>query len=200
MRTIRVIFGIAERIQKNGAKVHNISQFRTPSGNILIAFFVLLQIVEVMSKNTKPSQIEIKNRKADYQYFLLTSYTAGIVLTGTEIKSIRAGKANITDAYCSFIQNELWVHNMHISEYANGSYNNHQPKRDRKLLLTKKEMRKLLSKLNERGFTIVPTLLWINENGYAKLDISLAKGKKLYDKRESIKEKDERRRKQMEDE
>ena len=89
---------------------------------------------------------------------------------------------------------------MHISEYANGSYNNHQPKRDRKLLLTKKEMRKLLSKLNERGFTIVPTLLWINEKGYAKLDISLAKGKKLYDKRESIKEKDERRRKQMEDE
>jgi SsrA-binding protein len=195
-----VIFGISERLQKNGAKVHNISQFRTSSGNILIAFFVLLQIVEAMSKNTNTSQIEIKNRKADYQYFLLTSYTAGIVLTGTEIKSIRAGKANITDAYCSFIQNELWVHNMHVSEYANGSYNNHQPKRDRKLLLTKKEMRKLLSKLNERGFTIVPTLLWINEKGYAKLDISLAKGKKLYDKRESIKEKDERRRKQMEDE
>lgn len=200
MSTIRVIFGISERLQKNGAKVHNISQFRTSSGNILIAFFVLLQIVEAMSKNTNTSQIEIKNRKADYQYFLLTSYTAGIVLTGTEIKSIRAGKANITDAYCSFIQNELWVHNMHVSEYANGSYNNHQPKRDRKLLLTKKEMRKLLSKLNERGFTIVPTLLWINEKGYAKLDISLAKGKKLYDKRESIKEKDERRRKQMEDE
>ena len=195
-----MIFGITERLQKNGAKVHNISQFCTPPSNKLIAFFVLLHTVEVMSKNTKPSQIEIKNRKADYQYFLLTSYTAGIVLTGTEIKSIRAGKANITDAYCSFIQNELWVHNMHISEYANGSYNNHQPKRDRKLLLTKKEMRKLLSKLNERGFTIVPTLLWINENGYAKLDISLAKGKKLYDKRESIKEKDERRRKQMEDE
>ena len=200
MSTIRVIFGISERLQKNGAKVHNISQFRTSSGNILIAFFVLLQIVEAMSKNTNTSQIEIKNRKADYQYFLLTSYTAGIVLTGTEIKSIRAGKANITDAYCSFIRNELWVHNMHVSEYANGSYNNHQPKRDRKLLLTKKEMRKLLSKLNERGFTIVPTLLWINENGYAKLDISLAKGKKLYDKRVSIKEKDERRRKQMEDE
>jgi len=195
-----VIFGIIEKLQKNGAKVHNISQFCTSSGNNLIAFFVLLQIVEAMSKNTNPSQIEIKNRKADYQYFLLTSYTAGIVLTGTEIKSIRVGKANITDAYCSFIQNELWVHNMHISEYANGSYNNHQPKRDRKLLLTRKEMRKLMSKLNERGFTIVPTLLWINENGYAKLDISLAKGKKLYDKRESIKEKDERRRKQMEDE
>ncbi len=152
-----------------------------------------------MSKNTSNNQIEIKNRKADYQYFLLNSYTAGIVLTGTEIKSIRAGKANITDAYCSFINNELWVHNMHISEYAAGSYNNHSPKRDRKLLLTKKEIKKLLTKLNERGFTVVPTLLWINENGYAKLDVSLAKGKKLYDKRESIKEKDERRRKMQEE-
>lgn len=147
-----------------------------------------------MSKHKTNANIEIKNRKADYQYFLITSYTAGIVLTGTEIKSIRAGKANITDAYCSFVNGELWVHNMHISEYAAGSYNNHLPKRDRKLLLNRKEIKKLLIKLNERGFTIIPTLLWINENGYAKLDISLAKGKKLYDKRESIKEKDERRR------
>ncbi|MCQ2291844.1 MAG: SsrA-binding protein SmpB [Bacteroidales bacterium] len=147
-----------------------------------------------MSKHKTNANIEIKNRKADYQYFLITSYTAGIVLTGTEIKSIRAGKANITDAYCSFVNGELWVHNMHISEYAAGSYNNHPPKRDRKLLLNRKEIKKLLIKLNERGFTIIPTLLWINENGYAKLDISLAKGKKLYDKRESIKEKDERRR------
>lgn len=151
-------------------------------------------LVKYMGKNKTNSNIEIKNRKADYQYFLISSYTAGIVLTGTEIKSIRAGKANITDAYCSFVNGELWVHNMHISEYAAGSYNNHLPKRDRKLLLNKKEIKKLLIKLNERGFTIVPTLLWINENGYAKLDISLAKGKKLYDKRESIKEKDERRR------
>lgn len=137
-----------------------------------------------MSKHKTNANIEIKNRKADYQYFLITSYTAGIVLTGTEIKSIRAGKANITDAYCSFVNGELWVHNMHISEYATGSYNNHPPKRDRKLLLNRKEIKKLLIKLNERGFTIIPTLLWINENGYAKLDISLAKGKKLYDKRE----------------
>ena len=152
-----------------------------------------------MGKNKENTQIAIKNRKAEFQYFLLTSFTAGIVLTGTEIKSIRAGRANITDAYCLFINGELWVHNMHISEYAAGSYNNHLPKRDRKLLLNKKEMRKLLIKLNERGFTIVPTLLWINENGYAKLDISLARGKKLYDKRESIKEKDERRRKMQEE-
>ena len=111
-----------------------------------------------MGKRKQDTQIAIKNRKAEFLYYLHTSYTAGIVLTGTEIKSIRAGRANITDAYCSFINNELWVHNMHISEYAQGSYNNHQPKRDRKLLLQRKEMRKLMTKLNERGYTIIPTL------------------------------------------
>jgi SsrA-binding protein len=141
-------------------------------------------------KPEKNAQINIKNRKAEFEYFLLTRYTAGIVLTGTEIKSIRAGKANFSDTYCSFINNELWVHNLHISEYLAGSYNNHEPKRDRKLLLTKRELRKIQSKLNERGTTIIPTLLFINEQGYAKLEIALAKGKKKYDKRESIKEKD----------
>ncbi|MCQ2286096.1 MAG: SsrA-binding protein SmpB [Bacteroidales bacterium] len=147
-----------------------------------------------MAKNkSTDGKIAIKNRKAEYEYYLLNSYSAGIVLSGTEIKSIRAGKANLTDSYCSFENGELWVHNMHISEYSHGSYNNHEPKRDRKLLLTKKELKKLANKLNERGHTIIPTLLWINENGYAKLDISLAKGKKMYDKRESIKEKDNRR-------
>ncbi|MEG1555558.1 MAG: SsrA-binding protein SmpB [Bacteroidales bacterium] len=146
-----------------------------------------------MTKDKKPSQIAIKNRKAEFEYYLLTTFTAGIVLSGTEIKSIRTGKVNLTDAYCSFINNELWVHNLHISEYTHGGYNNHLPKRDRKLLLNKKEIKKLLSKLNERGFTIIPTLLWINENGYAKLNIALAKGKKMYDKRESIKAKDNRR-------
>ena len=144
-------------------------------------------------KNAKRGEISIKNRKAEFEYFLLSSYTAGIVLTGTEIKSIRTGKANITDAYCSFIENELWVHNMHISEYSHGSYNNHDPKQDRKLLLNRKELKKLIIKLNERGMTVIPTRLWINENGFAKLDVSLAKGKKMYDKRESIKEKDNRR-------
>ena len=99
-----------------------------------------------MAKRTNLN-INIKNRKAEYEYFLLTTYTAGIVLSGTEIKSIRAGKANLTDSYCSFINNELWVHNMHISEYANGSYNNHEPKRDRKLLLNRKELNKIASKL-----------------------------------------------------
>lgn len=145
-----------------------------------------------MGKFKQPN-ISIKNRKAEFEYFLLTTYSAGIVLSGTEIKSIRAGKANITDAYCSFENGELWVHNMHISEYTNGSYNNHEPKRDRKLLLTAKELKKLLIKLNERGMTIIPTLLWINEKGFAKLDIALARGKKMYDKRESIKAKDNRR-------
>jgi len=145
-----------------------------------------------MSKGKAAPTVSIKNRKAEFEYFLLAKFTAGIVLTGTEIKSIRVGKANIQDAYCSFENGELWVHNMHISEYANGSYNNHEAKRDRKLLLNKKEIKKLLIKLNERGFTIIPTLLYINENGFAKLDISLARGKKKYDKRESIKEKDNR--------
>ncbi|MBQ4434082.1 MAG: SsrA-binding protein SmpB [Bacteroidales bacterium] len=145
-----------------------------------------------MAKRTNLN-INIKNRKAEYEYFLLTTYTAGIVLSGTEIKSIRAGKANLTDSYCSFINNELWVHNMHISEYANGSYNNHEPKRDRKLLLNRKELNKIASKLNDRGTTVVPVRLWINENGFAKLDIAVARGKKMYDKRESIKEKDQRR-------
>jgi SsrA-binding protein len=145
-----------------------------------------------MSNRKNGATISIKNRKAEFEYFLLTKFSAGLVLTGTEIKSIRAGKANIMDAYCSFVNNELWAHNMHISEYTNGSYNNHEAKRDRKLLLNKREIKKLLIKLNERGFTIVPTLLYINESGYAKLDIALARGKKKYDKRESIKEKDNR--------
>ena len=145
-----------------------------------------------MSKGKASPTTSIKNRKAEFEYFLLTKYTAGLVLTGTEIKSIRVGKANIQDAYCSFINNELWVHNMHVSEYANGSYNNHETKRDRKLLLNRREIKKLLVKLNERGLTIIPTLLYINENGYAKLDVALARGKKKYDKRESIKEKDNR--------
>ncbi|MCR5114774.1 MAG: SsrA-binding protein SmpB [Bacteroidales bacterium] len=146
-----------------------------------------------MSKNKCPANINIKNRKAEFEYYLLTSFTAGLVLTGTEIKSIRAGKANLTDSYCSFINGELWAHNIHISEYAEGSYNNHDPKRDRKLLLNRKELKKLASKLNDRGTTIIPTRLWINENGYAKLDIALARGKKMFDKRDSIKEKDQRR-------
>ena len=146
-----------------------------------------------MAKQEIKTRITIKNRKAEFEYFLMTKYTAGIVLTGTEIKSIRAGKASFSDTYCSFINDELWVHNLHISEYAAGSYNNHEPKRDRKLLLTKRELRKIQSKLNERGTTVIPTMLFVDERGYAKLEIAPAKGKKMYDKRESIKEKDIRR-------
>ena len=137
--------------------------------------------------------IEIKNKRAAYEYFLLDEYTAGIVLMGSEIKSIREGKANLNDAWCTFIGNELFVKQMHIAEYRFGSWLNHAAKRDRKLLLNRKELRNLQNKIKERGFTIIPTLLYINPEGYAKLDISLARGKKFFDKRETIKEKDTRR-------
>ena len=151
-------------------------------------------------RKEKSTTINIKNRKAEYEYFLLTKHTAGIVLTGTEIKSIRAGKANLTDAYCLFIENELWIRGLHVAEYLQGSYNNHEPKRDRKLLLTKRELKKLQSKLKDNGTTIIPTLLFINENGLAKIDVYLARGKKMYDKRDAIKEKDIRRAKERNEE
>ncbi len=139
------------------------------------------------------SEIVIKNRRASFEYEFLENYTAGIVLCGTEIKSIRAGKASLVDSYCYFINGELYVKNMHIAEYWWGSYNCHDPRRDRKLLLNKKELRKLQRATKEKGLTIVATRLFIAGNGYAKLDISLAKGKKEYDKRQSIKEKDMKR-------
>lgn len=139
------------------------------------------------------SNIKIKNKRADFEYFLIDKYIAGLVLTGSEIKSIREGKVNINDAYCVFQEGELWVRNVHISEYYLGTHYNHEPKRDRKLLLNKKELNKLLNKLKVQGHTIVPILLFINESGKAKLEISLAKGKKLYDKRETLKEKDLKR-------
>jgi SsrA-binding protein len=137
--------------------------------------------------------VNIKNKKAGHEYFLMQELTAGIQLTGTEIKSIRDGKASIVDAYCSFKGDELFVINMHIAEYTYGTYNNHEPKRDRKLLLTKRELKKLQVKVKERGFTIVPTLLFINEKGLAKVTIALAKGKHHYDKRENLKTRDHQR-------
>jgi len=137
--------------------------------------------------------IEIKNKKASYQYFLVEEFIAGIQLTGTEIKSIRQGKANIADAYCAFEGTEMVVKEMHVSIYTEGTIYNHEPKRDRKLLLTKRELKKLLTKVNEKGFTIIPTLLFINEKGLAKLKIALARGKHFYDKRETIKKKDVQR-------
>lgn len=135
----------------------------------------------------------IKNKKAGFEFQLLESYTAGIQLTGTEIKSIRAGKANLSDSYCIFENEELWVKSMHISEYKEGSYNNVEPKRQRKLLLTKKELHKLHQKVKVKGLTIIPVKLFINERGFAKLEIALAKGKKFHDKREDLKLKDARR-------
>jgi SsrA-binding protein len=141
----------------------------------------------------KDVSISIKNKRASFEYLLLQEFTAGIQLTGTEIKSIREGKASIADAYCTFKENELFVINMHIAEYSFGTYNNHEPKRDRKLLLTKRELHKMQTKVKEKGFTIIPTLLFINEKGLAKLTISLARGKHHYDKRESLKQKDIKR-------
>lgn len=135
-------------------------------------------------------KIEIKNKRARYEYFLSDDLTAGIVLSGTEIKSIRLGKVNISDAYCTFINGELYVKNMHISEYVFGSYNRHEPNTERKLLLNKRELRKYETKTKERGYTIIPLRLFINDSGLAKLEIALARGKKLYDKRDSIKQKD----------
>ncbi len=137
--------------------------------------------------------ISIKNKRAGFEYFLSEEFTAGIVLTGTEIKSVREGKANLTDAFCVFIGTELYVRNMHISEYKFGTYANHEPKRDRKLLLNRRELRKILTKTREKGLTIVPTLMFINEKGLAKINIAIAKGKKLYDKRETLKTKDTNR-------
>ncbi|NOZ46027.1 MAG: SsrA-binding protein SmpB [Chlorobi bacterium] len=137
--------------------------------------------------------INIKNKKASFLYELIEKFVAGMVLTGTEIKSVRNGKANLVDAYCVMIEHELWVKNLNISEYFFGSYNNHNPRRDRKLLLNKKELDKLERKLRDKGLTIIPTRLFVNEKGYAKLQIALARGKKRFDKREDIKQKDAKR-------
>ncbi|MBO5796534.1 MAG: SsrA-binding protein [Bacteroides sp.] len=141
----------------------------------------------------KQPAINIKNKRATFDYELIDTYTAGIVLTGTEIKSIRLGKASLVDTYCYFVNNELWVKNMHISEYFYGSYNNHTARRERKLLLTKKELDKLKRGSLDPGFTLIPVRLFINEKGLAKVVVALAKGKKQYDKRQSLKEKDDKR-------
>ncbi len=141
-----------------------------------------------MSK--QKSNISIKNKKASFNFELVEKLVAGIVLGGTEIKSIREGKANLADAYCFFIGNELWVSGMNIAEYSHGSYNNHDPGQDRKLLLNKRELRKLKKKSQDKGFTIVATRLFINERGLAKLEIALARGKREYDKRQEIKKRD----------
>ena len=141
----------------------------------------------------KGKDINIKNKRAEFDYLLMDKYTAGIVLTGTEIKSIRKGKASLVDTYCYVIQGEVWVKNMYIAQYEQGSYNNHMERRDRKLLLNRKEIRKIQQTVKSPGFSIVPTLLFVDEKGLAKLDIHIARGKKEYDKRETLKEKEDRR-------
>ena len=141
----------------------------------------------------RQTDINIKNKKASFDYAFIETYTAGLVLTGTERKSIRQGKASLVDTYCFFELGELWVKNMHIAHYLFGTFNNHDTKRDRKLLLSKKELAKLKRDSMNPGYTIVPVRLFINEKGLAKLVIALAKGKKEYDKRQSLKEKDDRR-------
>lgn len=141
----------------------------------------------------RQTNINIKNKRATFDYELLETYTAGIVLTGTEIKSIRSGKASLVDTFCVFEKTGLWVRNMNISEYFYGSYNNHTARRERKLLLNKKELKKIQKLAEEKGNTIIPTRLFINERGLAKLNIAIGRGKKQYDKRQSLKEKDDKR-------
>lgn len=141
----------------------------------------------------RKSPVQIRNKKASFEYSFVDTYTAGIVLTGTEIKSIRLGKASLVDTFCYISNGEIWVKGMNVSPYFYGSYSNHEAKRDRKLLLTKREIRKLQDAVKAVGFTIVPTLVFIDTNGRAKMDIALARGKKEYDKRQTLKEKEDRR-------
>lgn len=152
---------------------------------------VLLIFVEVMKKEHHHTQI--KNKKARFEYHLKDQFVAGLVLTGTEIKSIRSGRASLQEAYCVFHSNELWIQGMHISPYEQGSHYNHEPTRRRKLLLNKNELKKLNKISKDVGVAIVPVRLFINDRGLAKLEIAAGKGKKLYDKRQHIREKDERR-------
>ncbi|MDR0769566.1 MAG: SsrA-binding protein SmpB [Dysgonamonadaceae bacterium] len=139
------------------------------------------------------NNIVIKNKKASFDYEFIETFTAGIVLTGTEIKSLRLGKASLVDTYCTVIKKELWVKNMNITEYFYGTYNNHSVRRDRKLLLKRKELNKIERLSKDTGFTVIPIRLFINEKGLAKIVLTVAKGKKSYDKRQSLRERDDKR-------
>ena len=136
---------------------------------------------------------ELKNRKAFHEYFIDTKYEAGMVLLGTEVKSLREGKASFNDSYCIIHKSEIWLKSLHIAEYSHGTVNNHDPLRDRKLLLNKREISKIISKLKEKGYTLVPLRIFFNEKNLAKIEIGLARGKKLYDKRETIRKRDTER-------
>lgn len=146
-----------------------------------------------MGKAIKKGPIKIKNKKAEFDYAVIDRYTAGMVLCGTEIKSIREGKAGLVDTFCIIDRGEVWVKNMYIAEYLFGSYNNHAIRRDRKLLLNKKEIHQLANEIKSPGFTIVPLDVFLDEKGRAKMTIALCRGKKEYDKRQTLKEKDDRR-------
>ncbi len=137
--------------------------------------------------------MDIRNRAAYHEYFIEDKYDAGLVLTGTEVKSLRGGRASFNDSYCYFHKGELWIKSLHIAEYSHGTGNNHDPLRERKLLLHKKELRKVEAKLKEKGFTIVPLRIFFTDKGLAKMEIGLGKGKKLHDKRETIKQRDTER-------
>jgi SsrA-binding protein len=139
------------------------------------------------------SNINIKNKKASFEYEFIERFSAGIILTGTEIKSIREGKVSLGDSYCFFKDRELWVKNMNIAEYSYGTFSNHDPKRNRKLLLTKRELRKLEKKVEERGLTLLVIRIYIDDKNLAKVEIALARGKKLYDKRQDIKQRETKR-------
>lgn len=136
------------------------------------------------------NKVNIENRRAKFDYQFIERLVAGMVLTGTEIKSIREGKAALVDSYCYIRNNELYIKNMHIAEYSEGTHYNHEPNRERKLLVSKQELNKLIKKMKDQGLTIIPIRLFISDSGYAKLEIALAKGKKEFDKRESIKKRD----------
>ena len=138
-------------------------------------------------------QVNIRNKKAKFEYHLLDVFTAGMQLTGTEIKSIRKSKASILEAYCICDRSEIWIRNMHITEYENGSFYNHKPRTDRKLLLNKKEIKQIEKFLTVKGNTLIPLRLFLSEKGWAKLECACAQGKKLHDKRQDLKEKDDRR-------
>jgi len=144
-------------------------------------------------KKKKKKTLEVVNRKSEYQYHFVNTFEAGIVLQGTEIKSIRQGHVNLSDAYCYFSKGELYIKSMYIKEYDYGTYANHEPRRTRKLLLKRQELRKLEKRVKEKGFSIIPHKLFLSERGLAKLEIALAQGKKSFDKRESIREKDQKR-------
>ena len=137
--------------------------------------------------------MEIKNRSVYHEYFIDAKYEAGMVLLGTEVKSIRAGKVSFNDAYCLINKGEIWIKSLHIAEYSHGNINNHEAMRDRKLLLRKKEIKKIESKLKEKGYTLVPLRIYFNDKALVKVEIGLAKGKKLHDKRDTLRQKDAER-------